>query len=59
MIPLIIFTALILYGIYHVTTMDFEIGTGFTEKKKKARDAEYTIVERGEKADVLGEKSGG
>jgi hypothetical protein len=48
-----------LYGIYHVTTMDFEIGTGFTEKKRKARDAEYTIVERGEKADVLGEKSGG
>jgi len=29
-------------GIYYVTTLDFEIGSGFSEKKKQAKEGEYT-----------------
>ena len=39
-----LFGALILY----VLNLDFEIGTGFSEEKKKAREAEYTISKKEE-----------
>ena len=29
---------------YYIITLDFEVGTGFTEEKKQAREVEYTIV---------------
>jgi len=32
----------IIFFIWYVTTIDFVIGNGFTEKKKKAKDVEYT-----------------
>ena len=44
MTVLLILAALILFGIYYVTTMDFEVGSGFTEKRndKNIRDVEFT-----------------
>ena len=43
MFELIGITFLILLGIYYVTTLDFEIGSGVSEEKKKAKEAEYTV----------------
>lgn len=40
---LLILAGLVLFGIYYVTTMDFEIGSGFSEEKRKAKDAEYSV----------------
>ena len=35
--------------IYYVLNLDFEIGTGFSEEKKKAREADYSTKEKEEK----------
>lgn len=42
LIAVIIVFALLLY---YVTTLDFEVGDGFTEVFKKAKKGEYTDVE--------------
>ena len=46
MLILLAIAFLIGLGVYYVTILDFEVGTGFTEEKKQAREAEYTIVKR-------------
>ncbi len=45
MIGLIILTIIIGFGIYYVITLDFEIGSGVSEEKSKAKEVEYTINE--------------
>ena len=34
------------FVLYYVTTLDFEVGTGFTEEKKQARKVKYTTVKK-------------
>lgn len=34
------------FVLYYVTTLEFEVGTGFTEEKKQAREVQYTIVKK-------------
>ena len=46
MIPLIIIAVIVGLLIYYVFKLDFEIGTGFTEIKKKAREVKYRVVDR-------------
>ena len=43
MVTLIIIAILVIWGIYYVTTLDFEVGSGISERKASAKDAEYTI----------------
>ena len=43
LLAIIFLTGLVLY---YVTTLDFEIGDGFTEEKKQAREATYTVVKK-------------
>ena len=38
----------VLAGILYVLNLDFEVGTGFSEEKRKAREAEYKMTEKGE-----------
>ena len=45
MFGLIILTIIVGFGIYYVTTLDFEIGSGISEEKSQAKDAEYTVNE--------------
>lgn len=42
MVGLIVIAFFVALGIYYVTTLDFEIGSGFSEDKSKAKDVEYT-----------------
>jgi len=42
---LILIIVIIVYLIYSALTIDFELGTGFTEAKKNIREAEYTVVD--------------
>ncbi len=42
MYVLILIAAIIGYGIYRVTTLDFTIGSGITEDKMNARDVDYS-----------------
>ena len=44
MYTLIIIALVVGALIYYVLNLDFEIGTGFTEMKKKIREAKYKIV---------------
>ena len=37
---------LIGFVLYYVTTREFEVGTGFTEEKKQAREVKYTVVKK-------------
>jgi hypothetical protein len=46
MLILIIIAVLVGLAIYYVTTLDFQIGTGFTEEKSKAREVKYTVVQK-------------
>ena len=46
MFILIIFIFLVGLGLYFVTKINFEVGDGFTEMKKDARDVDYKIVEK-------------
>lgn len=43
LLAIIFLTGLVLY---YVTTLDFEIGDGFTEEKKQAREAKYIVVKK-------------
>jgi len=43
---LIIIVIVIGLLIYYVLHLDFEIGTGFTESKKKIREGEYRVVKK-------------
>jgi len=45
MIGLIILTIIIGFGIYYVITLDFEIGSGVSEEKSQAKEAEYMVHE--------------
>lgn len=45
MLPLIIIIILIGLGLYYITSIDFEVGDGFTEMKKRARNVDYKIIE--------------
>lgn len=43
LITIILFVGL---GLYYITDIDFEIGNGFTEMKKNAREVDYEIVDK-------------
>jgi len=43
MFGLIIIIILVVLGIYYVTTLDFEIGSGVSEEKLRAKEVEYTV----------------
>jgi len=45
MLELIGITLIIGFGIYYVTTLDFEVGSGISEEKSQAKEAKYTITE--------------
>jgi len=44
MFELIGITLLIGLGIYYVTTLDFEVGSGISEEKSQAKEAEYVVA---------------
>jgi putative exporter of polyketide antibiotics len=44
----ILIIALVLAAIVYVLNLDFEIGTGFSEEKRKAREAKYKMTEKAE-----------
>lgn len=46
MFALITITFFVGLGLYYITGLDFEVGTGFTEMKKKARDVDYEVVDK-------------
>jgi len=46
MLALIAIIIIIVLVIYYLTGLDFEIGTGFTEMKHKARRGEYIVVDK-------------
>ena len=49
---ILILIALVVGGaIYYVMKLDFEIGSGFSEEKNKAREAEYTVVDSDAKSE--------
>jgi heme/copper-type cytochrome/quinol oxidase subunit 2 len=52
MIILIAIILLIVLGIYYIGTLDFEVGTGYTEEKNQAREVEYTVTKKGEADDT-------
>ncbi len=43
MLGLIIIIILVVLGIYYLTTLDFEIGSGVSEEKLQAKEGEYTV----------------
>ncbi len=45
MLGLIIIIILVVLGIYYLTTLDFEIGSGVSEEKLQAKEGEYTVSE--------------
>ena len=57
MLILIFIVAVIVLGIYYVTTLDFEIGSGFSERKTQAKEVEYTVLED-EKPKEIAPKTG-
>ena len=44
-ILIFIIAGLVAFGIYYLITLDFEIGSGFSERKSRAKEAEYTVLE--------------
>ena len=46
MFALIAITFFVGLGLYYVTSIGFEMGDGFTEMKRKARDVDYKIVDK-------------
>ena len=52
MFTLIFIAAVIIFGIYYVTTLDFEIGSGFSERKARAKEAEYTVLKQKEPKEI-------
>ena len=53
MLTLLAIAAFIVAGIYFLSKLDFEIGTGFTEAKKQAREGEFSVVEKKEEETKL------
>jgi|GEM_PF-4289124 len=45
-------------AIYYVQKLDFEIGTGFSEEKRKAREAKYKIKKREKETKKIGPGDG-
>lgn len=43
MIGLIIIAFIIALWIYYATTLDFEVGSGVSEEKLRAKEVEYTV----------------
>ncbi|MBL7045367.1 MAG: hypothetical protein ISR98_02095 [Parcubacteria group bacterium] len=41
------------FGLYYITTIDFEVGDGFSEEKKGARDVDYKVTEKEEVKNLL------
>lgn len=46
MIGIILVIIIIVLLILYLTGLPFELGTGFTEEKNKAREGEYTVVDK-------------
>ena len=46
MIGIIILIIIVVLLILYLTDLPFELGTGFTEQKNKAREGEYTVVDK-------------
>ena len=44
MLELLGITFIIGLGIYYVTKLDFEIGSGISEQKEQAKEGEYRVV---------------
>ena len=46
---------IIVFGgaIYYVLKLPFTLGTGFSEEKRKAREVDYTVVEKEENKNLL------
>ena len=57
MFGLIIITFIVILAIYYVTTLDFEIGSGISEKKSQAKEAEYTIRSREAPKEITDKKN--
>jgi len=53
MFELIVIAFLVGLGIYYVTTLDFEIGSGISEEKAQAKEAEYTVASPEARPDEL------
>ena len=45
MITLFVITFFIVLGINYLTTLDFEVGSGISEKKRQAKNVEYHVLE--------------
>ena len=56
-ILIFIVAVLIAFGIYYLTTLDFEVGSGFSERKTQAKEVEYTVLED-EKPKEIAPKTG-
>lgn len=46
MVGIIAVIIIVVLLILYLTGLDFELGTGFTEMKNKARKGDYTIVDK-------------
>lgn len=53
MFVLIVAIFFIGFLLYYITNIDFEVGDGFTEIKKKARDVDYKVVDKEENKKML------
>jgi Sec-independent protein translocase protein TatA len=53
MFILIAVILLIGLGLYLVTSMGFEMGDGFTEMKRKARDVDYEVLDEKNNKNML------
>ncbi|MBT3283010.1 hypothetical protein HN375_02540 [bacterium] len=40
-------------GLYYITTIDFEVGDGFSEMKKGVRDVDYKVIDKEEVKKLL------
>lgn len=43
MFELFVITFFVVWGIYHLTNIDFEVGNGFSEEKTHAKEVECTV----------------
>lgn len=46
MIGIIALIIIVVLLIFYLTGLPFEVGTGFTEEKNKAREGEYTVADK-------------
>lgn len=47
MLGIIILIIVVVLVIIYLTGLPFELGTGFTEEKNKARKGDFTVVDKG------------